>query len=133
MSRRLMGPNLARRLTRHECDPANVQYRANSSRIFGSSSDFGLAAKAASSSAFAYDFVLDLSREELLNLARASGMAVSGPGGGEAGRASADAAADPNAVSLANSIALLGLKLEPRKLPVEVLVIDHLEKVPVAN
>jgi uncharacterized protein (TIGR03435 family) len=80
-----------------------------------------------------YDFVLDLSREELLNVARASGMAVSGPGAGEAGRAPVEAAADPSAVSLANSIELLGLKLEPRKLPVEVLVIDHLEKVPVAN
>ncbi|MGD0871116.1 MAG: TIGR03435 family protein [Bryobacteraceae bacterium] len=80
-----------------------------------------------------YDFVLDLSREELLNVARAAGMAVPGPGAGEAGRAPVDAAADPSAVSLANSIELLGLKLEPRKLPVEVLVIDHLEKVPVAN
>ena len=80
-----------------------------------------------------YDFVLDLSREELLNVARASGMAVSGPGAGEAGRAPVEAAADPGAVSLAGSIELLGLKLEPRKLPVEVLVIDHLEKVPIAN
>ncbi len=81
----------------------------------------------------AYDFVLELSREELLNVARASGMAVSGPGGGEAGRAPVDGAADPSAASLKSSIELLGLKLEPRKLSVEVLVIDRLEKSPVAN
>ena len=37
-----------------QCDPANVQIRANNSRIFGSSSDLSLAASAASSSAFAF-------------------------------------------------------------------------------
>jgi uncharacterized protein (TIGR03435 family) len=44
-----------------------------------------------------------------------------------------DGAANPSAASLKSSIELLGLKLEPRKLSVEVLVIDHLEKSPVAN
>jgi uncharacterized protein (TIGR03435 family) len=36
-------------------------------------------------------------------------------------------------VSLASSLRRLGLKLESRKAPVEVLVIDRVEKAPTAN
>lgn len=35
--------------------------------------------------------------------------------------------------SLANALEKLGLKLEPRKAPIEVLVVDHIEKVPSEN
>jgi uncharacterized protein (TIGR03435 family) len=31
------------------------------------------------------------------------------------------------------SIQSLGLKLEPRKLPLDLLVVDHIEKTPTAN
>jgi uncharacterized protein (TIGR03435 family) len=57
-----------------------------------------------------------------------------GPGGG--GGAGADAspaaaASDPGgSSSVFASVKKLGLKLEPRKAPVEQLVIDHLEKTP---
>jgi uncharacterized protein (TIGR03435 family) len=36
-------------------------------------------------------------------------------------------------VSLIDSLAALGLKLEPRKAPLDLLVIDHVEKTPTAN
>ena len=36
-------------------------------------------------------------------------------------------------VSLMDSLQALGLKLEPRKAPLDVLVIDHIEKTPTAN
>src|SRR5580692_3472944 len=36
-------------------------------------------------------------------------------------------------VSLMDSLATLGLKMEPRKAPLDILVIDHIEKTPTAN
>ena len=78
-----------------------------------------------------YDFALDLSRDEVAALARASGQA---PPPAPAGDHDAGAlAADPDEKSLAVSLGLLGLRLESRKLPVEVLVIDRVEKAPVEN
>jgi len=78
----------------------------------------------------AYDLVLELSREELADVARASGQVV---GGGETGGAGLDTASDPNIHSLASSLDLLGLKLETRKTSMEMLVIDHVEKTPIEN
>jgi uncharacterized protein (TIGR03435 family) len=78
-----------------------------------------------------YDFVLDLSREELVEVARSSGQAISS-GAGDPNRALLDVAEDPG-TSLASSLDLLGLKLEPRKSSVEMLVIDRVEKVPIEN
>ena len=43
-------------------------------------------------------------------------------------------AIDPDGPSLATAVSeQLGLRLESRKGPVDVLVIDHAEKVPIAN
>lgn len=78
-----------------------------------------------------YDFALDLSRDELAALARASGQAAPAPDGGH--DPAALVAADPDEKSLAASLGLVGLRLESRRLPVEVLVIDHVEKMPVEN
>jgi uncharacterized protein (TIGR03435 family) len=64
-----------------------------------------------------YDFVLELSRQELIEEARASGQAM------------APAAPASDGKSLESSLESPGLKLEARKL----LVIDRIEKVPVAN
>jgi uncharacterized protein (TIGR03435 family) len=44
-----------------------------------------------------------------------------------------DDSAERSVVSIFASVQTLGLKLEKRKLPIEHVVIDHLEKVPVGN
>lgn len=46
---------------------------------------------------------------------------------------SADAAAPPDAPTLRSAIQSLGLKLESQKGPVDVVVVDHVEKLPAAN
>lgn len=82
-----------------------------------------------------YEVALDLTMEDLKNVARASGMAgmMMGMGGpGEAGRAPADAASDPTG-SIFTSIQQLGLKLESKKAPIDILVIDRVEKMPTEN
>jgi len=73
----------------------------------------------------AYDLELDISGEEVRSAARAHG-AVLPPSG-------TDAASDPSGVSLTSSLQKLGLKLESRKAPAEVIVVDSVEKVPTAN
>lgn len=75
-----------------------------------------------------YDMEFDVSGEEVRNAARAHGVAVPPPVA-----AAGEAASDPAGVSLASSLRRLGLKLESRKAPAEVLVIDKVDKVPTAN
>jgi len=70
-----------------------------------------------------YDFTLEYSVEELRSLVRASG--------GDASRIP-DLGGDPT-ISIFSSLEGLGLRLEPRKTPVEVIVVDRAEKVPTAN
>jgi len=69
-----------------------------------------------------YDFTLEYSAAELRNLVRASG---------------ADASMIPDfgdpTISIFTSVETLGLKLEARKAPVEVIVIDSVQKIPTAN
>ena len=77
----------------------------------------------------AYQMEFDVSGEEVRNAARAHGVAVPPPAGAVAG----ELAPDPSGVSLSSSLKKLGLKLESRKAPVEVLVIDKVEKAPTAN
>ena len=48
-------------------------------------------------------------------------------------RAGSDSASDPAGSAMFAAIQQLGLKLEPRKAPMEVLIIDHAEKTPTAN
>jgi uncharacterized protein (TIGR03435 family) len=87
-----------------------------------------------------YQVALDLSMEEMRNVARAmaaqSGIALPGGGGGGGGGGStspADAASTPSGTSVLGAVQQLGLKLEPRKSPVETIVVDHLEKSPTEN
>jgi uncharacterized protein (TIGR03435 family) len=82
-----------------------------------------------------YQISLSLSMEDLRNLARSAGMAMPGQAGRgpEAGRQPADAASDPSGGSIFSAVQGLGLKLESRRVPVENLVIDHLEKNPTEN
>ena len=82
-----------------------------------------------------YKMALDISMAEMMAMARSAGAPVPAtmPGGGE-GKGPADAASDPSSAgSVFTTVQQLGLKLESKKLPVEVLVVDKLEKAPTEN
>lgn len=72
-----------------------------------------------------YKIALDLSREDLMAVARAVGANIpagaGAPGGGPA---------DPAGTSVFQSVENLGLKLDSRKTPLEMIAIDRLEKTP---
>lgn len=83
-----------------------------------------------------YQIALELSMDMLMAVARKAGMNMGMPGmpgGGGKSATPADAASDPTGSSLFTSVQQLGLKLEPRKLPYEYIVIDHVEKSPTEN
>jgi uncharacterized protein (TIGR03435 family) len=75
-----------------------------------------------------YDLEIDISGEEVRNAARAHGASIPPSPAGAPGDAS-----EPAGVSLASSLEKLGLKLEGRKAPAEVIVIDKAERVPTQN
>ncbi|MGA9108105.1 MAG: TIGR03435 family protein [Bryobacteraceae bacterium] len=81
-----------------------------------------------------YQVALDLTMADLMSAARSAGMAMPGaaPVSGDAGKLPSDAASDPSG-SIFKSVAQLGLKLEPRKAPVDRIVVDHIEKTPTEN
>jgi uncharacterized protein (TIGR03435 family) len=82
-----------------------------------------------------YQMALDLTMEDLQNIARAQGMQLPGAGAptGASSSRPADAASTPSGSSVFSSVQQMGLKLEPRKAPIETIIIDHLEKVPTEN
>jgi uncharacterized protein (TIGR03435 family) len=55
-----------------------------------------------------------------------------GPGGASSSRP-ADAASDPSGSSIFSTVQQMGLKLEPRKAPIETIIVDHVEKAPTEN
>ena len=66
-------------------------------------------------------------------MAKMAGMAAHSGGGAGGGEAHAEAA-DPNGLSLFGALQeKLGLRLEQRKSPVDILVVDGAEKVPTEN
>ena len=84
-----------------------------------------------------YKVTLDLAMSDMMGAARAAGagmgIAMGGPisaggAGGGAGEAS-----DPSGGSIFQSVQKMGLKLEPKKAAVEILVVDHLDKKPTEN
>lgn len=83
-----------------------------------------------------YEVAMDFALADLLQMARAAGIALpAGVGGGPAAAGPADAASDPGgaASSITTAVQALGLRLETRKAPVEQLVIDRVEKTPTEN
>jgi uncharacterized protein (TIGR03435 family) len=74
----------------------------------------------------AYEMDFDISGEEVRAAAQAHGVALPP-------RPESEGASDPAGVSLTSSLRKLGLKLEPRKAPVEVVVVDDVRKVPTEN
>jgi uncharacterized protein (TIGR03435 family) len=85
-----------------------------------------------------FQFSVDVTMDDLRNAARAAGVAIpsaSAPAGGgpDAGRMPADSVSDPSGSTLFQSVQQLGLKLEARKSPIEIVVVDHVEKMPTEN
>jgi uncharacterized protein (TIGR03435 family) len=74
-----------------------------------------------------YDLDLDVSRDEMLNAARGAGMVI------DAARRAPEGATDPGGDSVFGSVQKAGLKLEPRRLPLTLLVVDRLDKTPTEN
>jgi len=79
-----------------------------------------------------YQVALDLSMDDIKNVARAAGMNMPGTPAGNAANAPVDAA-DPSGSSIFGSVQQLGLKLEARKAPLPYIVVDHFEKMPTEN
>ncbi|MGB9455525.1 MAG: TIGR03435 family protein [Bryobacteraceae bacterium] len=81
-----------------------------------------------------YQVALDLTMADLMSAARSAGMAMPGavPVSGDVGKLPSDAASDPSG-SIFKSVTQLGLKLEPRKAPLDRIVVDHIEKTPTEN
>jgi uncharacterized protein (TIGR03435 family) len=80
-----------------------------------------------------YQVAINFSQADFMRVAQAKGMDVpdlpAGPGGAAL---PANAASDPGN-TLVQSVQAMGLKLESRKVPVEQLVVDHIEKTPTEN
>jgi uncharacterized protein (TIGR03435 family) len=83
-----------------------------------------------------FQVALELSMDDMRAAARSAGVNIPAgamPGrGGEGGASPAAGASDPG-TSIFSSLQQLGLKLDPRKTPVEILVVDHVEKMPSDN
>ncbi|MGA3237561.1 MAG: TIGR03435 family protein [Bryobacteraceae bacterium] len=74
-----------------------------------------------------YQVVLDISQEDIRAVMRSVGAAMPAGAGG-----ATDTASEPGS-SIVTSVQQLGLRLEARKMPIDMIVIDHLEKLPTEN
>lgn len=81
-----------------------------------------------------YQVALDFSLQDMMAVARKNGAAVpaQAPAGGSAA-SPADAASDPGGSSLFNAVKQLGLKLDSRKAPMDIIVVDKADKMPTEN
>jgi uncharacterized protein (TIGR03435 family) len=82
-----------------------------------------------------YQVAIDFSLEDLRGAARSKWIdEQAAPGGGLGAVRPADAASDPGtASSLVGAIQSMGLKLVPRKVAIEQLIVDHAERTPAEN
>jgi uncharacterized protein (TIGR03435 family) len=78
-----------------------------------------------------YQIALDLSMDTLFNVARAAGVVI--PAFGARGEPTPAVASDPSSGSVFASVQQLGLRLDPRRAPVEFVVVDQVEKMPTEN
>ena len=77
-----------------------------------------------------YQITLDISMQEIMNAARAAGANV--PPAAVDPNKPAEGASDPGS-SIFTSLQALGLKLEARKTPMAMIVVDSIEKMPTEN
>jgi uncharacterized protein (TIGR03435 family) len=77
-----------------------------------------------------YDFDLVFSPETLRRMPGAGRGPAVAMGGGE--RSASEAPPEP-AASIYDSVQRYGLKMEPRKAPMDIIVVDHIEKEPTEN
>jgi len=86
-----------------------------------------------------YQVALDLSMEDMQNFMSKQSFPGGGgppPGGGDfggRGNPFAGGGAETSGSSILESVQRLGLKLETQKAPIDVIVVDHLEKAPIEN
>jgi uncharacterized protein (TIGR03435 family) len=82
-----------------------------------------------------YDIDLEVSMEEMVGMRRMGGAVavMHGPGPGGAGGEGGPAPESAPSASIFSAVQQLGLKLDPRKAPIEFVVIDKMEKVPTEN
>jgi len=83
-----------------------------------------------------YEMSLDMPADSLRAIAQSAGIAIPGaPGGGGAvgGALPLDSASDPSGSTIFATVQQMGLKLEPQKKPVELIVVDSVEKAPIEN
>jgi len=72
-----------------------------------------------------YDLTVDVGWGDMMAMARAVGMTIP--------MQAPPAAMDPGSSAVFTAIQQYGLKLEPRKAPIEMLIVDHVEKTPTDN
>jgi uncharacterized protein (TIGR03435 family) len=83
-----------------------------------------------------YQVAIDFAMADMANIAKLAGIGMpglGGGGGGEPGRAPIDAASDPSGGAIFQAVQQLGLKLDGRKSPLEMIVVDHAERAPTEN
>jgi uncharacterized protein (TIGR03435 family) len=87
-----------------------------------------------------YVVAVDISMQDLMQVARANGINMgaaaaggSAAAGGPGAAGATPEASDPAGGSIYSSIEKLGLKLQKEKTPMDVIVVDSIEKMPTAN
>ena len=82
-----------------------------------------------------WQVVVDIPTPTVLNGRGAAAGGAGGPIGGDAGNGPAGVASDPEnrTAAMFQAVQKMGLKLEQRKIPMETIIIDHVDKTPTEN